>query len=262
MGLKAAFTIGENSTTVTGLYQWDYGRVLEIESQDLGSEIVEIHFACPSMTEAIVRSCTFIDGVGEVTIPDACLEQANTITAWIYQIHGTEGHTSKTISLPVNARTRPSANRDILATVSDQYTELITEVNDTVAQMKSGEIVVAQATNSSTAGYSTSAGNAASANYASTAGTANKLASGWVASHTTSGSYYGAPKLTVGKVYLIAFIVAEKTYTVSFVCTGNNGYSSASSAGYYCYYNYSTSTFSIENNSGSVTASGFYIREI
>ena len=262
MGLKATFTIGENSTTVTGLYQWDYGRVLEIESQDIGSEIVEIHFACPSMTEAIVRSCTFIDGVGEVTIPDACLEQANTITAWIYQIHGTEGHTSKTISLPVSARTRPSVSRDIPSEVSDQYTELLTAVNEAVDALQNGNIIVSNATNAANANYATSAGNAASANYATTAATANKLASGWVASHTTSGTYYGAPKLTEGKAYLIAFIVAGETYTVSFVCTGNNGYSSASSAGYYCFYNYSTSTFLIENNSGSVTASGFYIREI
>lgn len=262
MGLKATFTIGENSTTVTGLYQWDYGRVLEIESQDLGSEIVEIHFACPYMNEAIVRACTFTDGVGKVTIPDICLEQSNPVTAWIYQIHGTEGHTSKTITLPVSARTRPSVSRDIPSEVCDQYTELLTAVNETVDALQNGNITVSNATNAANATYASSAGNASSANYATTAATANKLASGWVVSYTTSGSYYGAPKLTEGKVYLIAFIVAGKTYTVSFVCTGNNGYSSASSAGYYCFYNYSTSTFSIENNSGSVTASGFYIREI
>ena len=106
------------------------------------------------------------------------------------------------------------------------------------------------------------ADEAEQAEYADEAGTANKLASGWAVSHTSSGSSYGAPRMTVGKAYLIAFIVSSKTYTVSFVYMGNNGYSSMSSAGYYCYYNLSTGTFGISNSSGSVTASGFYIREL
>lgn len=169
MSLKVTFPAGSNSETVRGLYQWDYGQVLEIESADIGSEIVEVHFACSNMSEAIVRSCAFSDGVGNVTIPDACLEQSTPVTAWIYQISGTQGHTSKTIILPITARTRPSVSRDIPIEVSDRYTELITEVNEAVEALENGSVTVAKATDATNANYAASAGNAATANFATTA---------------------------------------------------------------------------------------------
>lgn len=166
MALKATFTAGSDSTIVKGLYQWDYGQVLEIESADIGSEIFEVHFASSSMNEAIVRSCTFVNGVGSVILPDVCLEQSSTITAWIYQINGTQGHTIKTITMPITARIRPSINRDIPAEVSDKYTELITEVNEVVDALENGNITAAKAIDATNAAHATSAGNAGTANYA------------------------------------------------------------------------------------------------
>ena len=70
MAIKVAFKAGEASVIVQGLYQWDYGQSLEIECPDIGYEIVEAHFACPNMTMAIPRPCTFNNGVGTVAIPD------------------------------------------------------------------------------------------------------------------------------------------------------------------------------------------------
>lgn len=168
MSIKVTFDAGSYNKTVQGLYQWDYGRVLEIEDFELGSELIEVHFACSGMTEAIVRPCNFVNGVGTVTIPNQCLEQASEIIAWIYRINGTEGHTWKTITLPVTARTRPNAKRDIPAEVIERYTELISEVEEAVESLESGSITVA------------SAKNAGSANFANTANIAE------YASHDTS----------------------------------------------------------------------------
>ena len=177
MALKATFLAGSDTATVKGLYQWDYGQELEIEATDIGSEIVEIHFASSNMSEAIVRSCAFSDGTGTVTVPDACLEHSSPITAWIYQIRGTQGHTIKTITLPVTARTRPSINRDIPATISDKYTELLTEINETVDALENGTVTVANAVNAQNAGHAASAGNAGTANFATTAGVAQYASS-------------------------------------------------------------------------------------
>jgi hypothetical protein len=174
MAIKAVFRTGENVISVKGLFQWDYGRVLEIEAPDIGSEVMEVHFACANMKEAIVRSCSFSNGVGTVTIPDQCLEQSSAITAWVYRIIGTQGHTEKVINLIVTARTRPSIARDIPQEVSNRYTELITEVNEAVENLESGNVTVAHAKNANNAGYASSAGNASSAAYATSAGTATK----------------------------------------------------------------------------------------
>ena len=173
MAIKATFTAGATAVTVSGLYQWDYGQVLEIEAADLPA-VVEVHFACPDMNEAIVRSCSVTSGIGTVSIPDVCLEQSGTISAWVYEIHGTEGRTVKTITLPITARTRPNISQDIPVEVSNRYTELITEINEAIGDLQSGNVTVAKAIDAINAGYATSAGNASSASYAASAGNANR----------------------------------------------------------------------------------------
>lgn len=176
MAIKVVFPTGTDSVSVSGLFQWDYGQVLEIESAELGSEIVEVHFACPSMNEAIVRPCSFSNGVGTVTIPDQCLEQTSKITAWIFKIEGTQGRTIKTITLSVTGRTRPSKTQDVPAENIDKYTELITEVNEAVEALESGNVKAAKAVNADNATHAATAGNAESANYATSAGNANRAA--------------------------------------------------------------------------------------
>lgn len=174
MSIKVVFQSGETSATGRGLFQWDYGQILEIVSSDIGSEITEVHFACSGMTEAIVRPCSFSNGTGTVTIPDQCLEQSSEITAWVYRIEGTQGHTIGVISLPVTARTRPSVAREIPQDFSNRYTELITEINEAVDNLEQGNITAKNATQATNATYAVSAGNAASASYSSSSGRANK----------------------------------------------------------------------------------------
>lgn len=168
MAIKVSFGIGETSKSTSELYQWDYGQTLEIEAIDLPS-LVEVHFACTNMSEAIVRVCNVEDGIARVTIPDTCLEQPSPITAWVYEIDGATGHTSKTITIPVVARKRPSTTTAPTQEQTDKYTELITEVNDAIEHITSGEIDVDYAKHSESATYAITAGRADVAENAETA---------------------------------------------------------------------------------------------
>ena len=174
MAIIVNFKVGETAATGSGLFQWDYGQVLEIHSPDIGSELMEVHFACANMAEAIVRPCSFSNGVGTVTIPDQCLEQASTVNAWLYQIEGTQGHTIKVMNLPITARTRPSIARDVPQEFVNRYTELITEINEAVNALEQGDVTASNAQSAVRASYAANAGNAESAAYATSAGLADR----------------------------------------------------------------------------------------
>ena len=171
MAIKVVIPENTTNIQVGGLYQWDFGQALEI-----GSEIMEVHFACSGMTEAIVRECNFSADTdtgtvtGTVTIPDKCLEQASPITAWIYRISDTQGHTVKTITLPVIARTRPSASRDVPTEYVDKYAEALAKINEAVKNLANGTVVSAEATHAVSADNATKAGSATSASYSTSAG--------------------------------------------------------------------------------------------
>ena len=170
MAIKVRFNAGESVATVTSLYQWDYGQVLEIECLELGTELMEVHFAYSGLSEAIVRSCQFVNGIGTVNIPDQCLEQTSNITAWLYSISASQGHTIKTMTIPVIGRIRPSALRDIPPEYIDKYAEALEEINEATKKLQDGTIVVAKALSADTAGKADIATNAESATYATSAG--------------------------------------------------------------------------------------------
>lgn len=166
MAIRVVFPVGQATYTVkSGLYQWDYGQILEIESADL-LPIVEVHFACSGMTEAIVRPCSVNNGLATVPIPDICLEQAGPISAWVFEINGTEGMTRKMITIPVVGRLKPAPGDTIPTEVYDKYTELITELNEAIKALTEGKVTAAQAKN---ANYAAEAGHANSASSANTA---------------------------------------------------------------------------------------------
>lgn len=180
MTIKVTLPTGMSTATVSGLHQWDYGQVLEIESPDLPS-LVEVHFACAGQSEAIVRSGSTVNGVVSVVIPDTCLEQAANITAWIYEIDGNQGRTTKTITLPIIPRVRPCRSEVVPEDTADVYTELLTKVNELIAALTEGKVTVAHAETASSAEYATSAGsannaaNATNANHATSAGTLSEV---------------------------------------------------------------------------------------
>lgn len=135
MSIKALFPAGLDAITVHGLHQWDYGQTLEIHDTALPS-LVEIHFACPGMSDAIVRPCAVVQGVATAAIPDLCLEQASPVQAWIYEIGDTSGRTIRTLTLPIMSRPRPAQSGEVPNSVGDKYTELIGEVNEVVEDLK------------------------------------------------------------------------------------------------------------------------------
>lgn len=162
MSIKAVFTAGVDAITVNGLHQWDYGQKLEIDI-DTDATIIEVHFACVGMREAIVRVCDNTAGRAIARIPDICLEQTTPITAWVFEKDANEGTgtTTKKIILPIIARTRPSVSVDIPPDVSNTYAELLTAVNNAVDRLREGTVKVsnaAQADRATYAGTDTSKG--------------------------------------------------------------------------------------------------------
>lgn len=207
MAIKVQFPVGESNVTVRGLYQWDYGQVLEIECVEFGSDTLEFHFACPNMSEAIVRTCTFSNYIGTVPIPDECLEQTGSVTAWICRRDSTQRHTIKTIVLPLTARTRPgNMLDDIPASRADAIGQLIEEFNEAIDALENGNVTVAKADQANTAGHATTAGsatNATNATYAITAGSASAISAKETFYDTVSVS--GASvSLEYGKTYIIS----------------------------------------------------------
>lgn len=175
MAIKATLSSGITSTKTQSLFQWDYGQQLEIVSDDLPS-IIEVHFACKGMSEAVVIPCSVTDGTGIVPIPDACLEQANDITAWVYAIDGTQGKTMKTITIPIVSRIRPGRSETIPQVIHDTYTELISQINDAIGDLRNGTVIVKKAETAelaTKAGHATNASFANDANWAASAGAAD-----------------------------------------------------------------------------------------
>ena len=212
MKLIAIIPPGQTEITVNGLTQWDYGRKLEIHSDDLPA-MVEVHFACAGMKDAVVRSCDAVAGVAEATIPDICLEQTSPITAWVYVIDDTEGSTVLTITLPITERARPQAGATVPEEFSDKYTEAVTAMNEAVQTLQNGDVKVA---------YAGNAANANRAAYAANAGTAETATS---AGHATSSDYATQAEKanTIGKylhyVHLIGtFNDKPSEITFQFVC--------------------------------------------
>jgi hypothetical protein len=105
------------------------------------------------------------------------LEQTSAITAWIYKVDGTQGHTVKTITLPLTARTRPSKSHDIPTEYIDKYGEAIGEINEAVNALESGNVTVAKAHNATNAENATMADSAKNATYATAAGSATTAGS-------------------------------------------------------------------------------------
>lgn len=169
--IVAVFPSGVTNISVNGLHQWDYGRKMKIIGEDLPT-IIEVHFAYIGMNEAIVRSCSMVNGEGIVTIPDKCLEQAAPVYAWIYEINGTTGSTTKTILLNITPRARPQSGETIPLEISDKYTEAITTMNETIEAMQEGDIKVKNAEHSDTAdtaGHSSTSGHSDTAGHSETA---------------------------------------------------------------------------------------------
>lgn len=144
MNLIAIFPSGATELTVNGLHQWDYGRKLEIHAQDLPA-IVEVHFACPGMDEAVVRVGSAVNGSVTVAIPNRCLEQSAPIAVWVFEVGETYGQTIKTLTLNILARTRPQTAEAIEPEIADKYTEAVDAMTEAVDDIKNGNVTAKKA---------------------------------------------------------------------------------------------------------------------
>lgn len=188
MPIKATFPAGVLTITVNGLHQWDYGQVLEIHDDTLPA-LIEVHFACQGMREAVVRACAVEDGVARAVIPDTCLEQTTPVTAWVYQVDETSGATIKTAILAITPRAKPQVAASLPAYVADKYTEMVAAMNTLIGNITEGKVEIGHATEAdhaltadaaAEATHADEADHAAAADHAATADTAAE------ASHATT----------------------------------------------------------------------------
>ena len=226
MTITAVIPPGQTEVTVNGLHQWDYGQTLEIHDDTLPA-LVEIHFACAGMDEAIVRSSASVEGVSSAVVPDQCLEQISPVVAWVYGIEGTTGQTLRTIVLPIIPRTKPAPSASIPTYVSDRYTELLTAVSQQIEALKTGNVTVSRALNSdhaaaaTEADYAARAGEAGKATIADTAQTATKASAATVLSPDTTYSGYVSERISSPGVYAVVFKDDEGTFWTDIICIAN-----------------------------------------
>lgn len=163
MSIKATFPEGVAEVVAHGLTQWDYGQTLEIRDATLPA-LYEVHFACEGMTDAVVRVCEAPNGVASAVIPDRCLEQTTPVVAWIYEIDDTNksGQTTRTIVLPIKARTKPQPAGSVPEEIGDKYTEAVTIFAELIKSYT-------EQSYASQAGYADTAGTAHEATHAATA---------------------------------------------------------------------------------------------
>lgn len=151
MSMKVMIPPGQTEVVINGLYQWDYGRSLEIIHDDLPAEM-EIHFAATDSKEAIVHVVPGINGIAMVAIPNVLLEQPLPITAWVYRIGDTIGKTIITVTMPIQPRPRPAAAPSLPDEISDKYTEALGTMNTQIEALKQGNVKVASANQADSAG--------------------------------------------------------------------------------------------------------------
>lgn len=135
MNISAVFPAGVTEIVAHGLHQWDYGRILQIEAEGLPG-LVEVHFACPGMREAVVRSCSSVAGVVYAAIPDQCLEQTSPVVAWVYEQEASAGRTFLTVTMPITARAKPAPSETVPEEISDKYTEAVEAMNEQLASVE------------------------------------------------------------------------------------------------------------------------------
>lgn len=129
-------------TSVSGLYQYDFGQILRIQGLDLPTA-VEIHFSLQETGgEAVTRIGVTKDGVTDVVIPDSMLENEDAendynIYAFIYLTDEMSGETAKRITLKVKARPRPEAFD--APGDAELFREAIKEVNNAAGRAEGAE---------------------------------------------------------------------------------------------------------------------------
>lgn len=121
-----------------GIWQWDYGQILRIQSKKKLPKAVEVHFSEQEKGgSSITRIGTTADNVTDVPIPDSLLEKSGKIYAFVYIEDGQSGNTEYKIEMSVKARPKP----EIPGTPEEPelFKETIKAVNDAADRAETAE---------------------------------------------------------------------------------------------------------------------------
>ena len=190
----AKFNAGEQKTHAQGVYQYDYGKKLQVEGLLLPTA-VEVHFASSKDGEAIIRVGTTKDGAMTATIPDSVLENGDatlnyTAYAWIFLTDETSGHTEYEIAIPVQTRAKPAPSGATEDT--DLFREAVAAVNEASENAVAAKNAAgASATAAKTSEQNAKASETAAANSAAAAKTSEQNAA---ASKEAAGTSASAAK--------------------------------------------------------------------
>lgn len=94
--------------TISNFTQWDLDQTITIKGLNLSKPPL-IHFCNKNSTEALSIQSTLNES-GDITaeVPNILLEESLVIEAYIFETDGNAGKTLLTISIPVNAKPKPS----------------------------------------------------------------------------------------------------------------------------------------------------------
>lgn len=130
-------------TSVYGIWQWDYGQILRIQSKKKLPKAVEVHFSLQEKGgESVTRIGTTADGVTDVPIPDSFLEnngatQDYRVHAFVYVENGESGNTEYKIEMYVKARPKPEVPG--APEEPELFKETIKAVNDAADRAETAE---------------------------------------------------------------------------------------------------------------------------
>ncbi len=134
------FENGSRREYTESVYQYDYGRVLQIEGLNTDKDLIEVHFAASnSGSDAVISIGAVQNGILTVQMPDSVMINEGTtlnyyITAYIYITDETSGTTQYEIQTPVIIRPKPGTTDT--PQERDQFAELVEKVNSNLNQMK------------------------------------------------------------------------------------------------------------------------------
>ena len=130
----AVFREGECYSRTSGVWQYDYGQILQIEGITLPATF-EVHFSDQDREgESLIRIGAVKGKTAQVQIPDSFLRKVAgdnySIYAFIYLTDTESGETKYKITIPVRARPKP--NTDLVDTPEEKkfFREAIEEVNN------------------------------------------------------------------------------------------------------------------------------------
>ena len=120
----ATFEAGRKRSAAVGLWQWDYGQILQIAGLTDLPAVTEVHFMQSGMAKTVLGQTA--DDVCQVPIPNAMLQRSSQITAFLYLHTGEDsGETEYQIRLPVKPRARPESYDEDDPEIQQEYTALV-----------------------------------------------------------------------------------------------------------------------------------------